>query len=102
MDVVRGGDQEGHGTDGGDPGHVRKPFTVSWDFLDPTSNLCFLRFWWGTNPFKDFDFTDPIPNPQVRRAAASNAGYGEKKDRVWNGAAQERWATVDKDSQHYW
>ena len=80
----------------------RKPFTVSWDFLDPTSNLCFLRFWWGTNPFKDFDFTDPIPNPQVRRAAASNVGYGEKKDRVWNGAAQERWATVDKDSQHYW
>ena len=80
----------------------KRPFSVYWEFLEPTSNLAFLKFQWGKNPFAGFDFQNRIPNPVVRTAAAADKAYAVSHGRTWNGEAQAKWETLDKDSQSYW
>ena len=48
--------------------HTKSPtFSLFYEFLEPTSNICFLHYYLGRNPFASFDFTANIPNIQSQR-----------------------------------
>jgi hypothetical protein len=52
-----------------------KPFRIFWEFLCPTSNVAFIKFTPGRTPFEFYDFAVPIPNPDVRAMASTDAAY---------------------------
>ena len=77
--------------------HARAPaFSVYYEFLDPTSNVFFLHFYPGHNPFGAFDFKDPIPNPVTRTMAEANKEYAVSYTRRgFKGEEHPVWTTKD-------
>ena len=56
--------------------HSKSPtFSLYFEFLDPMSNICFMNYYPGRNPFSSFTFTENIPNPITRALAAANKEY---------------------------
>ena len=72
-----------------------KPKIIFFEFSDFTSNLSWCRFINGVNPFQDFDFTDPVPNPVVRQESRNNAAYSKKKEYKFQDGACRKWTTHD-------
>ena len=50
-------------------------FSLFFEFLDPTSNIAFMHYYPGRNPFSSFSFTEKIPNPITRGQAVANKEY---------------------------
>ena len=71
--------------------HAKSPtFSLFYEFLEPTSNICFFHYYPGRNPFASFDFTENIPNPVTRALAGANKEYAESyKRRTFQGAKME-------------
>ena len=82
--------------------HDKSPtFSLFYEFLEPTSNVCFLHYYPGRNPFATFDFTDPIPNPVTRALAAANKEYAVSYTR-WNFKGEEMEAWTSKELNKGW
>ena len=56
----------------------KNPFTIFFEFRDPTNNLTLMRYIPENNPFERFDFQQDIPNPGTRQKALSDAVYAKR------------------------
>ena len=52
-----------------------RPFTVFYEFLDPSNGTTFCHYDLKSDPFAVHDFTNPIPNPLTRKHAQSDPSY---------------------------
>ena len=52
-----------------------RPFTVFYEFLDPSNGTTFCQYDLKSDPFAGHDFTNPIPNPLTRKHAQSDPSY---------------------------
>ena len=77
--------------------HAKSPtFSLFFEFLDPTSNICFIQYYPGRNLFATFDFGENILNPITRAQAAANKEYAVSfKRRTFQAADMEDWRTKD-------
>ena len=77
--------------------HAKSPtFSLFYEFLEPTSNICFLHYYTGRNSFAAFDFSDSIPNPVTRALAVANREYTVSyKRRTFQGAEMEAWTSKE-------
>ena len=57
---------------------TKSPFSIYFEFRDPTNNLTLMRYMSRDNPFDRFDFTEEIPNPGTRQKALSDAVYKKR------------------------
>ena len=65
-----------------------------YEFLEPTSNICFFHYYPGRNPFASFDFSESIPNPGTRALADANREYAVSyKRRTFQGVEMEAWTS---------
>ena len=71
--------------------HAKSPtFSLFFEFLDPTSNICFIHYYPGRNPVASFDFAENIPNPVTRAQAIANKEYSVRyKRRTFQGVEME-------------
>ena len=53
----------------------QRPFATYYEYLCPTNNTTFMPYVPDTNPFLDYAFTEAIPNPITRAAAANDPKY---------------------------
>ena len=56
----------------------RKPFSTYYEFLCPTNNTTFMIYTPSTNPFNEYDFDEPIPNPLTRKHSVSDPQYSKR------------------------
>jgi len=56
----------------------KKPFATYYEFLCPTNNTTFMVYTPSINPFQDYDFNHPIPNPLTRKHAISEPEYNKR------------------------
>ena len=69
---------------------------IYFELIDFTSNHTWCRYMNGVNPFQDFVFADPIPNPVVKQEAQNNSVYNSKKEYKFQDGVSRKWATHDK------
>ena len=75
--------------------HSFKPRLIYVEFPDFTSNLSWLRYLHGVNPFHDFDFKLPVPNPTVRQESKNNKAYPKKREFKLQDGSCRKWETHD-------
>ena len=64
------------------------------DFIDPCDRISCLLWYQGIDPFKDHDFSLPIPNPRTREKASTNPAYAEHtlaEKGLWLAKPRPRW-----------
>ena len=50
---------------------------ILMDFIDQCDQISCLLWYQGIDPFKDHDFSQPIPNPKTREKASTIPAYAE-------------------------
>ena len=56
----------------------QRPFAVYYEFLCPSNNHTFMPYTQGSNPFLDYDFSQPIANPLSRKHALAHPEYSKR------------------------
>ena len=57
---------------------TKNPFSIYFEFRDPTNNLTLMRYMSNCNPFERFNFREEIPNPGTRQKAMSDEVYKKR------------------------
>ena len=57
---------------------TKNPFSIYFEFRDPTNNLTLMRYMSNCNPFERFNFREEIPNPGTRQKAKSDEVYKKR------------------------
>ena len=57
------------------PKTKNRPFKLFYEFQDPSNGTTFCTYDLVTDPFKDHDFSQEIPNPITRKHALSDPNY---------------------------
>ena len=57
------------------PKTKNRPFKLFYEFQDPSNGTTFCHYDLVTDPFKDHDFSNDIPNPITRKHAMADVNY---------------------------
>ena len=71
---------------------VKGKVHVIFYFLDPCDRVSSLLWYQGTDPFRNHDFSQAIPNPKTRAKITSNSEYAKytlKDKGLWTAKARE-------------